>query len=205
MYQVNMLNLIKKLMKPVIITVGTLFALYKCNIFEFITIIPDNYKYDVGLTVYLAFFGFAYDWCDDYINSKRAQIVCTFYQLENVKIICDKSTGTAMICCELQLTGDSSRLRNCKLQMDLPQWLSSQVKNTDIVLEYTSDTLIWTFDHLIPDSKEKQVNVKYNVKIPFINNNGENKVSFKLFPTIKNNKTMIDFRTNGFYIQNWRE
>lgn len=57
-------------------------------------------------------------------------------------IICDETIGVATIDCYIELTGNLERLRKCKLQMQLPSWLTAQISTSDTVLSCTGNLLI---------------------------------------------------------------
>ena len=93
------------------------------------------------------------------------------------------------------------RLRKCKMQMELPSWLTAQVSTSDTVLSYTGNLLIWEFDKMLPETGISNQNAAYKNKISLIKNISGNNISIKLEPQMKKIKG-IAFETNGFKIQN---
>lgn len=201
-------TMITIILKAILVPIVAIFFLNKFNLFEHITFVPEEYQYEIGLTAYLALIEALYGFGENFINSKKASVVCVFFKSETDKdeknipsIICDEAVGVANINCNIELTGNLGRLRKCKLQMELPSWLTAQVSNSDTVLSYTGNLLIWEFDKLLPETGISNQSATYKSKISLIKNTSGNNISIKLEPQIKR-IIGIAFKTNGFKIQN---
>ena len=198
----------KILLKAILIPVVAVWGLSKFNLFEYITFVPEEYQYEIGLTVYLAIIETLYGVGESFIDSKKAKVVCVFFKSETDKdrknipsIICDETIGVATIDCYIELTGNLERLRKCKLQMQLPSWLTAQISTSDTVLSYTGNLLIWEFDKMLPETGISNQNATYKSRISLIKNTSGNNISIKLEPQMKKLKG-IGFETNGFKVQN---
>lgn len=128
----------KILLKAILIPIVAVLGLSKFNLFEYITFVPEEYQYEIGLTAYLALIETLYGVGESFIDSKKAKVVCVFFKSETDKdrknipsIICDETIGVATIDCYIELTGNLERLRKCKLQMQLPSWLTAQISTSD--------------------------------------------------------------------------
>lgn len=201
-------TIIKIMLKAILIPIVAVLCLGKFNLFEYITFVPEEYQYEIGLTVYLALIEALHGFGKNFINSKKAKIACVFFKTETDKdeknvpfIICDETIGVATINCYIELTGNLKRLRKCKMQMELPSWLTAQVSTSDTVLSYTGNLLIWEFDKMLPETGISNQNAAYKNKISLIKNISGNNISIKLEPQMKKIKG-IAFETNGFKIQN---
>lgn len=204
----NVSTIIKIFLKAIFIPVIAVWGLSKFNIFEYITFVPQEYQYEIGLTVYLALIEAVYGLGENFIDSKKAKVVCVFFKSEMDKdgknipsIICDETMGVATINCYIELTGNLGRLRKCKLQMELPSWLTAQLSTSDTVLSYTGNLLIWEFDKMLPETGISNQSATYKSKISLIKNTSGNNISIKLEPQMKKIKG-IGFETNGFKVQN---
>lgn len=200
--------IIKIMLKAILIPIIAVLCLNKFNLFEYITFVPEEYQYEIGLTVYLALIETLYGFVENFINSQKAKVVCVFFELETDKdgknvpsIICDETIGVATINCYIELAGNLGRLRKCKLQMELPSWLTAQVSTSDTVLSYAGNLLIWEFDKMLPETGISNQSATYKSKISLIKNTSGNNISIKLEPQMKKIKG-IGFETNGFKVQN---
>lgn len=204
----NVSTIIKIFLKAILIPIVTVWGLSKFNVFEYITFIPEDYRYEIGLTVYLALIEALYEFGEKFVDSKKAKVVCIFFKSETDKdgkniptIICDATIGVAVINCYIELTGNLGRLRKCKLQMELPSWLTAQISASDAVLSYTGNLLTWEFSKMLPEMGIGDQSATYKSKISLIRNTSENNISIKLEPQMKKTKC-ISFETNGFKVQN---
>lgn len=199
---------IKILLKAILIPIVAVWGLSKFNLFEYITFVPEEYQYEIGLTVYLALIEALYGFGENFIDSKKAKVVCVFFKSETDKdgknipsIICDETIGVATINCYIELTGNLERLRKCKLQMELPSWLTAQISASDTVLSYIGNQLIWEFNKMLPETGISNQSATYKNKISLIKNISGNNISIRLEPQMKGVKG-IGFETNGFKVQN---
>lgn len=208
MYKVRVPPVIKILLKAIIVPVIVVFGLSKFNLFEFITLVPKDYQYEVGLTFYLAVTEAIYGLIQTNIEQNKANIKCIFYLLEVDKdikntptIVCSGNVGVATINCHIVLGGNLKRLRKCNFILELPSWLTSQVNVSDTVLKYSNNQLCWEFDRLLPtDGIINQV-AEYKNKLSLIKNVDENNLAIKLEPYTKK-LYGVKFETNGFRVQN---
>ena len=209
MYKVRVPAIVKLVFKSIIIPIVVVALLNYFNLFEYITIVPVEYRYEVGLTVYLAIAETVYGLIGSFIEKKRAHVRCTFYLSEvdkdtknNPAIVCDSNgLGVATINCQFELSGNLKRLRKCKVNMELPEWLSSQVSSSDIVLDYSTNKLKWEFVRLLPETGLDGQIAKYKNKISFIRTTEESNLSIILQPQM--NKCFgVSFETNFIKVQN---
>ncbi len=205
----NVSTIIKRLLKALLIPFVTVLVLSRFNIFGYITFIPEDYRYEAGLTAYLALIEALYGFGEKYIDSKKAKIVCIFFKSETDRngvniptVICDENMGVAVIQCDIKLTGNLGRLRRCELQMGLPSWISAQINASDEVLSYTENLLIWDFSRILPETGVSNQNVRHASRISLIRNTSENNISIKLQPQMKKKIRRISLETNGFTVQN---
>lgn len=61
-----------------VVNLVTVLELSKFNLFEYITFVPEEYQYEIGLTVYLTFIETLYGGGKSFIDSKKAKVVCVF-------------------------------------------------------------------------------------------------------------------------------
>lgn len=134
---------------------------------------------------------------------------CTFYLSEadkdinnNPAIVCDSNgLGVATLNCQFEISGNLKRLRKCKVYMELPEWLSSQVSSSDIVLDYSMNKLKWGFSRLLPETGLNGQTAKYRNKISFIRTTSESNLSIVLKPQL--DKCFgVSFETNYIKVQN---
>lgn len=209
MYKVRIPAIVKLAFKSIILPIVVVVLLNCFNLFVYITIIPEEYRYEVGLTVYLAVAEAVYGFIGNFIEKKRAHVRCTFYLSEadkdinnNPAIVCDSNgLGVATLNCQFEISGNLKRLRKCKVYMELPEWLSSQVSSSDIVLDYSMNKLKWGFSRLLPETGLNGQTAKYRNKISFIRTTSESNLSIVLKPQL--DKCFgVSFETNYIKVQN---
>ena len=201
-------TIFKVVLKAIIVPIIVVFGLSKFNLFEYVTFIPIDYQYEVGLTVYLALMETAYGMVENIIEQKKSKVVCTFYVSEADKnigntplIVCDNEMGVATINCFLEVSGNLKKIRKSVLEMELPSWVTAQINVQDTVLSYEGNRLTWKFDRMLPASGLDNVSAEYKSKISLIKNSGGDNMMIKLEPKVKTIVGM-KFETNGFKIQN---
>ena len=167
---------IQILLKAILVPLLAVISLNKFNFFSYVTFVPDDYKFDVGLTVYLTLIEAFYEIVKRHIAKSMSEIECVFYERKdsiNIKntpvFVCDSQSGVTTILCRIRLQGNVDNLRKCSLVLNLPTWLSSQVSADHISLEYSDNKLMWKFDRFLSDSTS--LDDKYaemDIKIPVI-------------------------------------
>ena len=74
----NVSTIIKIFLKAILIPIVTVWGLSKFNVFEYITFIPEDYQYEIGLTVYLALIEALYEFGEKFVDSKRQKLYVSF-------------------------------------------------------------------------------------------------------------------------------
>lgn len=200
---------IKAILIPLIAVVG----LNVLNIFDYVTIVPQEYKFEFGLTIYLAICEAIWEGIKRKCSSLCATINCIFYTKEEEKtikntptIICGASTmNVSKIKCQILLNGNPDYLYKSKLQFSLPEWLSSQVPSSNRVLKYENNLLTLHFDRVIVNNGQKSISISQIIEIPFIQNADDEFLSITLRPQLLLDgfaKWLVCFDTNEIKICN---
>ena len=206
----NLFAILKGILRYFCIPVIAVFFLGICNIFDYISFIPKDYRYEIGLSGYIGILEWIYDIIKDYIEKNRAYIKCFFYITEDDKNIfhtvcvpCVEQVITLK--CELELSGNLKKLRKSRLNLSLPDWLTPQIDSNDLVLEYlhsqNENSLCWKFESLLPTLGDNDQKVKYRSNISLITNIEHPDLEMKFSPNMKKN-IGITFEKNAFKIQN---
>ena len=207
---------VKVILRAILGPVFAVIALAKFNLFEYITFIPTEYQYEVGLTVYLACAEALLEIIQRCGEKNCAKITCIFYRraneinLSNIPAIsCSSSTaGCASIKCKIILEGSSKVLRKCQLRLVLPAWLSSQVEANSGLLNYRDQILTLSFGNAVPVNNQKATYVEELITIPFILNENDGILLNVLRPELVipwRQKLKINCSTNSFQISNKEE
>lgn len=207
---------VKVILRAILGPVFAVMALAKFNLFEYITFIPTEYQYEVGLTVYLACAEALLEIIQRYGEKNCAKITCIFYRRSNEinisntpAISCSSSTaGCASIKCKIILEGSPKVLRKCQLRLVLPAWLSSQVEANCGLLSYHDQTLTFSFEKAIPVNNQRAAYVEELITIPFILNENDGVLLNILQPELVipwPQKLIINCATNRFQISNKEE
>ena len=201
-------TIVKLILKSLIIPIVAVISLNYFNLFEYVVFVPEDYRYEVGLTVYLAISETIYGLIESWIERKQATVKCIFYVSDidkdinnNPSIMCDsEGMGVASVNCYVELKGNLKKLRKCKISLKLPKWLSSQASTSDIVLNYSQNQLIWEFQSLLPETGIVEQIAEYKNKISFIRSTEDSSLSIILKPQM--NKCLgVKFQTNCIKVQ----
>ena len=204
-------SVIKIILKSLLIPLIAMFAISKFNLFSYITFIPEDYRFESGLTFYLVIIETLWSFLAQIIEKSRANVTCIFFRTEEEEdninniptVVCDDCIGVAYLQCHIILEGNLKVLRKTTLNLVLPPWLSTQISADNTVLTYQDNMLSWDFCEILPKNGTIRQNVEYKPKIPFIRNNSNNNLSVTLRPQLKKNWTniAINFKTNEAKIQ----
>ena len=164
------------LLKAILTPLLAVFFLNKFNLFEYVTFVPDEYTFDVGLMLYLALIEALYEIIKQRLSKSMSEIECVFYErkdsidIRNTPMfVCDSQTCVTTISCRIRLRGNVNSLRKCKLVLSLPEWLSSQLADNHIALEYSDNKLTWNFNRFLSDGTVLRDNyAEINVRVPVI-------------------------------------
>ena len=73
-------TIVKLILKSLIIPIVAVISLNYFNHFEYVVFVPEDYRYEVGLTVYLAISEIIYGLIESWIERKqRTTVKCIFY------------------------------------------------------------------------------------------------------------------------------
>lgn len=203
-------SIIKILLKAVVLPMIAMFMLNKWNLCEYITFIPEDYRFEAGLALYMAILEAVAEFIEYFIAKANATITCTFYIDERREDrhakptiqMSDRSMGIASVWCHIILDGNYKILSGTEICLDIPQWFSAQL-DANSSLDQNNHQIKWDVSTLLPEhDNKKDVHTETRMKISFIRNN-ENDASIVLEPTIKKRFGFgLEFETNGITIQN---
>lgn len=201
-------SIIKILIKAVVLPFIAMFMLHKWNLCEYVTFIPENYRFEAGLALYMAILEAIAELAEYFIAKANATITCTFYTDERHEDghtrpsiqMNENSMGVASAWCHIILNGNYKKLSGTEVCLDIPQWFSTQLDgNSNITQE--AYQIKWNVSTLLPEhDNHKNVYTEIRMKLSFIRNEATD-VSIVLEPTVKK-KIGLEFVTNGIMIQN---
>lgn len=201
-------SIIKILIKAVVLPMIAMFMLNKWNLCGYITFIPEDYRFEAGLALYMAILEAVAEFIEYFIAKANATIACTFYTDERREDrhakptiqMSDSSMGIASVWCHIILDGNYKILSGTEICLDIPQWFSAQL-DANSSLNQNNHQIKWDVSTLLPEhDNKKDIHTETRMKISFIRNN-ENDASIVLEPTIKK-RFGLEFETNGITIQN---
>ena len=71
-------SIIKILFKAIALPIIAMFVLNKWNLCEYITFIPEDYRFEAGLALYMALLEAVAEFIEYVIAKANATIICTF-------------------------------------------------------------------------------------------------------------------------------
>lgn len=204
---------IRILLKALLVPLIAVFFLNQFNVFEYITFVPEDYKFDVGLTLYLAILEALAEILEHLYSNALAEVECIFFQkAEDINIkntpvfVCsDQTAGVTSISCKVQLKGNVKRLKNCRLSLELPNWLTSQIPQNSQMMLYSGNTLIWKFDTILSaNAIVDEQSATVTTTIPLIRTKGDEILTVVLQPELLSpiKHFGVKLTTNSVKIQN---
>lgn len=205
----------RMLIKAIIAPVSAVYLLDKFNICDYLLFIPDDKKFDIGLSLYLAVLEIGAEFLENLYSNAVAEIECIFYSDKDNKnintvpnFVCDSDNdGVTNIYCEVKVKGSIQKLKRCKLIMNIPEWVTSQVPKTNRIIQYSDNRIIWSFNKFLSDSAIADgTSTGTTISFPLINSTNDEIMSEVIRPTLKKSFRCfgVKLRTNGIRIQNRR-
>ncbi len=201
-------SIVKILVKAIMIPLVAMFALSRWNVCDYITFIPGDYRFEAGLTLYMAVLEGIVGFVEYFITQKYTIIKCIFYDNErredtNVKpviSISGEGLDVASVGCHIVLDGYWKHLKESEIVLDIPNWFSVQPDITGVITQ-VDGKLTWNISAFLPthDNGKKQ-HLESRMKLSFIRNSSS-AIEIDLEPTL-NKKVGKEFTTNGLTIRN---
>lgn len=201
-------SIIEILIKAVVLPLIAMFILNKWNLCDYITFIPEDYRFEAGLALYMAILEAIAEFAEYFIAKASATITCTFYMDERHEDshtrpsiqMSENSMGVASVWCHIILNGDYKKLLGTEVCLDIPQWFSAQLDaNSNITQEACQ--IKWNVSTLLPEhDNRREIHTEIRMKLSFIRTE-ETDASIVIEPTVKK-KIGLEFETNGIMIQN---
>lgn len=197
--------------KSVLAPIFAMYLLSEYNFCDYLLFIPDDYRFESGVTLYLAIILLIIDGVLAYINSSKAQIKCVFYSDSSNEsivnkpeiVLRDNQLGVSSIYCHLIIEGNYKTLKETSIDMEIPSWFQMQSNEKDCIKQ-KGDTITWDISKLLPTKDPTHdVFIESRDKLLFIKNHNNN-TFISLKPTIRKNckSRSINFNTNGFILRN---
>lgn len=212
--QVNKKVIIKIIANAILVPLISVFLLNKINLFSYLTFIPEDKRFDVGLICYMAIFETLFEGIVYWISQQSVTVECVFYRNKNEKdiqntptAVCKESTGgVAYVQCGIKLIGNVKRLQSCQLIMNMPTWINVQIGQADTIASYNNNDVTWNISELISTRGTRDQIAEYDSKISFIRNQSDNSLKISVKPILKGKypwQTIgFKFVTNSVIIMN---
>lgn len=201
-------SIIKILIKSIVLPFIAMFMLNKWNCCDYITFIPQDYRFEAGLTFYMATLEAIVEFAKYFIMKASATITCTFYTDERHEYshtrpsiqMSENSMGVASVWCHIILNGNYKKLLETEICLDIPQWFSAQLDANSNITQETCQ-IKWNASKLLPKHyNRREIHTETRMKLSFIRTE-ETDASIVIEPTVKH-RIGLEFETNGIMIQN---
>ncbi|MGG7160222.1 hypothetical protein [Clostridium baratii] len=167
---------------PVLVSILSLWLISCFNIIEYLNIFPKDKRFDICLALYLTVIQILINIIDNHIknviNKNISEIQVIFYKNRENKNIninpivnLNREVGVGQIRCELNINGNTKNLKNTKLAISLPNWVTTQLTLRECTVqdfENYSTIYINLNDLVIGEIAD---NLKMDFEIPIIINN----------------------------------
>lgn len=198
-----MISIIKSILS---VLISVLF-INKLNILQFISIIPDEYSFEIYLTIYLSIFDFILNLIEEKIKSKfYGKIECIFHESnENIYIDSNPSISfvedVCFVYCTLKMKGPSSLFKDNSIIISLPNWFSVQADSKSIAKTNVSNEFIIMLNELVSQNDINVEDIQVKIKLGFIREEFMDDYSYTMTPRLKKN-CRIKYTHNKAYISN---
>lgn len=190
------------------------------NPFDYITAVPNSFKYEFGITLYFGIF--------DYVLRLIGDIVSNLF-FADVKCICfiDKSNidisnsplislegenGVGEIKCKILVSGTAKLLQDNIIKISFPDWIDAQVASSDTgMASITSDReCLIKLEKMIPKASRRRTTADAIIKIAMIHMPSEQELTINIEPEIiyskfKLSNVMCNYNSNSFKIRSNKE
>lgn len=202
-------SLFVTIVKALVLPVISMFILNKFNLFDYISIVPENYRFQAGLTLCLAVTGAIFDYFRHIIERHLIEITCIFYENQESKSISNTpilncatgGQGVGSVWCNIKITGNLKNISSCILSINLPKWLSSQTQVDDDILYFDEEknALQFKFDSIASKNNVNDEPFESDISIYIIQNSIKGSRNQSLKPMINNHwHPFISLHTNCF-------
>lgn len=201
------ISLLGAFIRGVVFPTLAIWVLGKYNIFDDISFVPADKKFDIGLTAYLASFEciYVYVWtkikvC---IISSRAEVKCIFWcagTIPNISSMPHISfvEDTAHINVKVEVSGKQRRLIGNEIELSFPKWLDIQADN-DLGINVDGHVCKIDIGEIIDRNNSIIEDTYHTFKISVIKNYSSSEYGTIIRPKLKK-KLMCAFNSNKFKI-----
>lgn len=128
--------------RPFLAVILGLIAISKFNLFDVITIVPEDYKYEVCLTLYVGLSEAIIRCIEDFLSNNSSSIQCIFsfdkrnFDITNTPMIVlpDDNISIANVYCQIKVHGKVGFIKNSKIVLCFPDWVDVDVcRGTGVV------------------------------------------------------------------------
>lgn len=201
-------SLIGAFVKGVVFPILVIWILGRYNIFNDISFVPDDKKFDVGLAAYLGLvecvYVCVYTKMKGFIETNKAEVKCIFWCAGTMPNISSTPyitfvEDTAHINVKVQVSGKVKRLVNNKISLSFPDWLDVQA-NGDLGINVIGRVCIIDIGEIIDRNIDVVEDTYHTFKISVIKNySSSDGYGTIIGPKLKN-KFMCIFNSNKFKI-----
>ena len=127
--------------KSVLAPILAMYLLSKYNLCNYLLFIPNDYKFESGVTLYVAIILVLVDIVILCINNSKARIQCVFYSDFNNESIVNRpeivlkanQLGVSSVYCHLIIEGNYKSLKETCIDMEIPSWFHIQSDGKDCI------------------------------------------------------------------------
>ena len=202
--------MMKKFFRLLLSFVGFVIALlvaHGFNIFDYMTFVPQDKKYDVCMAVYFAVMEtgitFLYDWIDDCIAKNKTYIEAIFHlpseysNSNSIPIIRFNEMGIAEVKLHLVVKGRCTNLTNNGVMISVPQQVDAQFAKKGVGIKRDNQgNLLIMLDEVCRNREVFEGEEDY--KITFMRRDFDNEASISIAPELlaKKKDRKINFVSN---------
>ena len=196
------------IIKMIIVPLVAMFFTKAWNPSQLFSFIPEEYFYEAGLTLYVASLEGIAELAEHLIKKSDITIQCIWYTDERLENSHSKpqismnanNCGYSKIFCHVIIDGNYKRLKDAKIDLEIPSWFTVQFTTSDYI-SLINGKLIFEVGKLLPQNDPGEImHAEGRVCFDFLSNVGEARL-IDMKPTI-NKEWRTEFSSNGFNVQN---
>lgn len=197
-----MMKTLLSIIKSILSVLLSIFVINRFNVFSLITFIPDEFSFEIYLTLYIAVFELGLTRFLEKIEKKYyGEINCVFYE-SNDKISKDSNPTISFneeVCyikCSIHIRGSVDLFKDNKLIISLPNWVSVQsIDKSSILKSDGENRYVVLLSEILPVNQVFIENSKADIKLGFILEDRQDNYEITLTPELFKNR-FIKFEFN---------
>lgn len=203
------MDLIKRVVSPLISSILGLLLLKFFNIFDYVNIAPTDLKNELALSSYILIFQIILQYISECFSNRLYTKIILECCFENnivnnpVYVLPANDISVTQVVFKLKIDGPIKLLKDNSIYIIFPNWVHIQVLQGKSNAKYIDNKLIISFDSIIPYDRKNNIAYEEQIKIGIIRNNIDEKTSIDIVPALsqRQHNFLLKFKPYKFILK----